>query len=270
MSVSILILTRDEENNLPGCLASVGWSDDVVVLDSFSTDRTRDIAERAGARVIQRVFDDWSSHQNWALESIHFKYRWVFYLDADERMTPDLAGEIRSIAADPLRTEVAFYCGRRNIFLGRWIKHAYPPAHLMRYFQPAHVRFERLVNPVPVIAGPHGYLRGQFLHDSFSKGMEEWKQKHERYAVLEAIEGLKILSGEALAWRDMISGDPAIRRKALKRLSFHLPLRGALKFMYLYFLSGGFLDGGPGLQYCLLQAGYEHRIEMKLRALKKS
>ncbi|MEQ1795344.1 MAG: glycosyltransferase family 2 protein, partial [Nitrospira sp.] len=117
MNVSILILTLNEEANLPDCLRSVGWSDDIVVLDSFSSDRTVAIAEERGARVVQRRFDNWAAHQNWALEQIPFKHPWVFYLDADERMTDELRDELIAIANEVTRPEAAFYCGRRNMFM---------------------------------------------------------------------------------------------------------------------------------------------------------
>src|SRR5262245_21138154 len=120
MSVSILILTLNEETNLPACLESVKWSDDIVVLDSFSTDRTTTIATSVGARVVQRQFDNWAAHQNWALEHIPFKHEWVFYLDADEQMTDELRQEILDIASNSTDTAVAYHCGRKNFFMGRW------------------------------------------------------------------------------------------------------------------------------------------------------
>src|ERR1051325_5497682 len=108
MSLSILILTLNEQENLPGCLKSVKWCDDIVVLDSLSTDETVDIAKREGGRVIQRKFDNWAAHQNWAIDNIPFKYEWVFYLDADERMTDELREEILSIAHNAQTQEVAY------------------------------------------------------------------------------------------------------------------------------------------------------------------
>ena len=96
--VSVLILTFNEEVNLPTCLKSLAWCDDIVVFDSFSTDRTLDIAKAAGARIIQRNFDNWSAHQNWAVAHIPFKHPWVYYSDADEVVTPQLA-EMYRIAA---------------------------------------------------------------------------------------------------------------------------------------------------------------------------
>src|ERR1700683_3272788 len=94
MSVSVLILTLNEESNIGACLDTLGWSDDVVVLDSMSIDTTRAIAEQRGARVVERRFDDWSSHQNWAVANIPFRHPWVLYLDADERCEGILQDEI--------------------------------------------------------------------------------------------------------------------------------------------------------------------------------
>ena len=269
MSVSILILTLNEEMNLAECLQTVKWSDDIVVLDSFSTDRTVKIAEEMGARVVQRRFDNWSAHQNWALEHISFKHPWVFYLDADERMTEDLKDELLAIADDARRAPVAYYCGRRNMFMGRWIKHAMPPGLIMRLFRPPHVRFQRLVNPVPIINGPHGYLAGMLTHYNFSKGISEWIEKHNRYSQLEAQEGMKLIHQSSADEPRLFDADPALRRRALKNLSFRLPLRPLIKFLYFYVWQRGWLDGRAGLTYCVLQAFYEYMIVLKMRELER-
>lgn len=268
--ISILILTLNEEVNLTDCLKSVEWCDDVVVLDSFSTDRTVEVAKSIGARVFQRKFDNWAAHQNWAMEQIIFKNKWVFYLDADERMTPELRSEIECISADPLEPRVAFYCGRKNFFMGKWIKHAMPPGSIMRFFCPEKVTFERLVNPTAVIAGEHGYLKNHFLHFNFSKGLTDWFDKHNKYSQMEAQEGIRLLSGAVNANPgSLFSGDRAIRRKGLKNLSFRLPLRPFFKFCYLYFLKRGFLDGGAGLTYCILQSVYEYMIALKINEIRR-
>jgi glycosyltransferase involved in cell wall biosynthesis len=260
--ISILILTLNEEQNIQACLDSVRWCDDVVVLDSFSKDNTVPLAEKNGARVVQRKFDNWAAHQNWAMENIPFKHRWVFYLDADERMTPELRAEIEAIASNASEERVAFYCGRKNYFMGRWIKHCYPPSLLMRFFRPQFVRFERLVNPTPVINGPHGYLAQHFEHYNFSKGLSEWVSKHNQYSTLEALEGLKL---ESASLRGIFDRDPATRRKALKNLSFKLPCRSLLRFVYLYLVKRGIFDGGPGYHYCRLIAFYEYLIVLKAK-----
>ena len=267
--ISILILTLNEEANLPGCLESVKWSDDVVVFDSYSTDRTVEIANSLGARVVQRTLDNWAAHQNWANENIEFKHEWVFYLDADERMSDELKNEIEAIAMDPGEDRVAFYCGRRNYFMGRWIRHAYPPSLIMRFFRPQKVRFERLVNPTPVIDGPHGYLREMFAHYNFSKGMSEWFEKHNKYSQMEAVECEKALQRKDSRYKGIVSRDPAVRRKSLNSLSFSMPCRPLLRFLYMYVLNFGFMDGLPGYHYCRLLAIYEYMIVIKMKEIRR-
>ena len=266
--ISILILTLNEELNLPECLDSVSFSDDIFVLDSLSTDSSVGISRARGAHVVQRRFDNWSAHQNWACSNLPFKHEWVFYLDADERVTPELRDELLSIAADNTTTHAAFYVGRKNFFMGRWIKHAMPPGMVMRFFKPPAVRFERVVNPIPVIEGSYGYLKHLLLHYNFSKGMAEWFVKHNKYSQFEAVEGVKILrnqrGGAASDLRCLFTRDKAARRKALKNLSFHVPCRAFLRFLHVLFLKFGFLDGRAGIQYAIIISIYEYWIGVKI------
>ncbi len=278
MPVSIFIQTLNEEANLPGLLDSVSWADDVVVLDSLSTDRTKDVSLARGCRWFERAYDGRGPHQNWAMENIPFKHRWVFYLDADERMTPELRAEIERIADGWERGErsrergdpVAYYCGRRNYFMGRWLRRAMPPGSIMRFFQPPHIRFERLANPAPIVDGGVGYLHERFIHYNFSKGIGEWLERHNRYSTYEAIETMKALRERPVRLANLLSRDRNTRRLELKNLSFRLPGRPWLKFAYMYLAQGGFLDGGPGLTYCVLQAIYEYQIVLKVREMKRA
>lgn len=264
---SILIPTLDEEANLPGCLASVAWCDDVVVLDSLSSDRTVEIALAAGARVVRRKLDDWSSQQNWALANIPFRHPWIFHLDADERVPPGLAAELRETAAAAPPDVAAFYCGRDNRFMGAPVPHAMPPIPVMRFYRPGRIRFERLVHPVPVVDGRWGHLRGRIAHDTSSKGITEWIERHARYAWLEAAEGAA-RGGAPRRGPSPLSRDPAQRRRALKALSARLPFRPLLKFVYMYLIGRGFLDGRAGFTYCVLQAFYEYMIVLRTRELR--
>lgn len=265
--ISILILTLNEEANIEAVLDSVAAFDDVVVLDSCSTDRTVELARARGARVVERPFDNWAAHHNWALATIDFQHPWIFYLDADERMTPALEEEIRAIAADPHEERVGFYCGRDNFFLGRVIRHCYPPVPILRFYRPPCVTYERLVNPTTQVAGPVGQLRNRFLHYNFSKGLTEWLDKHNRYSQAEAIEAVASHDRDTLGFRDVVDSDPATRRAALKRLAWRLPFRPQLKFVWLYVVCRGFLDGWPGYVYCRLQATYEYFIDLKIKEI---
>ena len=267
-NVSILILTLNEEMNLPGCLESVGWSDDIVVLDSISLDRTVEIGTAFGARIVQRKFDDWSSHQNWAVQNIRFKNEWVYYTDADERVTAELKDELLAIANDPERRPVAYRLRFKNFFMGKWNKRtSLYPTWVLRFFKPEKVRWERLTNPVAVVEGEEGLLVSHFEHYSFNKGLTEWFAKHNAYSSHEALELLKTRSG-GIDWVGLISGGPAIRRKALKALAFHIPFRPALVFFYLFVVRLGFLDGISGFHYCILRTIYEYMIDVKVLELK--
>jgi glycosyltransferase involved in cell wall biosynthesis len=143
---------RRAESPAVAALQSVAWADDIHVLDSWSEDRTVAIAEFAGAKVTRRVFDNWSAHQNWALRHLPFKHPWVFYLDADERMSPELAGQVRAAVAAPAAM-VAFRVRRRDFLGTTWLRHVQASPFFLRLFRPERIRYERLVNPVS-IAGP--------------------------------------------------------------------------------------------------------------------
>ncbi len=267
--VTIFIQTLNEEKNLPACLESVRWAKDIVVLDSLSTDGTERVAKEFGCRWYARKFDGRGPHQNWAMENIPWPNKWVFYLDADEHMTPELRQEIERIAADESEQRVAFYCGRRNFFMGSWLKHAMPPGNIMRFFQPPKIRFARLANPAPTIDGTHGYLKNHFIHYNFSKGLTEWLERHNRYSTYEAAETMRALREQPLRLGNLFSSDRNTRRLELKNISFRMPLRPVLKFLYMYLLGRGFLDGRAGLTYCTLQAIYEYQICLKVRELKR-
>jgi len=266
MPASVLILTLNEEINLAACLKSVDWSDDVVVFDSYSTDRTIDIAQEAGARFVQRRFDNWSAHQNWAMENVVFKNPWVFYLDADERCPADLATEIRTAVATT--SNVAFRLRRKDYFMGQWLRRAQLyPTWLVRLFRPEAIRFERLVNPAPVVSGNIGKLDGHLDHYPFSHGIRHWVARHNGYSDMEAEEIVKLLGAKRVSLGELVSRDPNLRRIALKNFFYLLPARPLAKFIYYYIVRRGFLDGRAGLTYSLLQSFYEYLIVIKAREL---
>ncbi len=269
--ISVLILTRNEERDLPGCLRSVQWSDDVWVLDSLSTDRTRAIAEAAAAKVVERAFDNWASHQNWALQNIPFRYPWVFYLDADERVSEGLGLCLREVAADP-GAHVAFEVRRRDFLYGTWLRHVQLSAWYTRLFQPSKMRYERLVNPVSIVDGSTGRVSGALDHFPFSKGMAHWIDRHNDYSSREAQQLLlNRASAPPFRLRDaFFQKDFQARRKQQKQFFYRLPARPLLKFLLIYVAKRGFLDGRAGLTYALLQSIYEYFIVLKTRELERS
>ena len=262
MRVSVLIPTLNEETNIVECLASVGWSDDVVVVDSHSRDRTAEIARAAGVRVVEFDWDgNLPKKKNWALAHVAWKHPWVLVLDADERVTPALADEIQATVASTDRH--GFLINRRLIFLGRWIKHCgYYPSWNLRLFLHERGRYESLVdgdtgsgdNEVHehiFVDGPVGRLRRELVHHAYPD-IATWVEKHNRYSNWEAAVEVRGVQGGNLP----SSAAPAARRR-LRALTRGLPFRPTLRFLYSYVLRGGVLDGYPGYVLSRLMATYE-------------
>ena len=267
--VSALVLTKNEERQLPGCLSSLSWCDDIHVYDSFSTDGTVAIARAAGARVTQREFDNWAAHQNWALENIPFRHPWVFYLDADERATPSLVESIKR-AVDSTEY-VAYRIQRRDFMNGKWLRHVQATPYYLRLFRLGKMRYARLVNPVSLADGPVGTLTGYLDHFPFAKGMSHWLERHNAYSTLEAQQTiLEEGDGKELSIAaGLFSPDFVVRRHNQKRVFNRLPGRPIIRFLLLYVFKGGILDGREGFTYAVLQAFYEYMIGLKKSELKR-
>jgi glycosyltransferase involved in cell wall biosynthesis len=266
--ISVLILTKNEEQDLPGCLESVRWSDDVHVYDSHSTDRTLEIAEAAGARITERHFDNWAAHQNWGIANLPFRHPWVVYIDADERVTPELAADIQQAVQNPGH-KVAFRIRRRDFWGERWLQHAVASSYYIRMFRPEKMRYERLVNPVSIVDGPVDDLAGYLDHYPFSKGITHWLNRHNSYSSLEAEQIIRNRAAN-LRFRPMrafLGEGRNQRRFHQKELFYRMPARPLLKFFLLYVGKSGFLDGRAGLNYALLQSFYEFMIVLKTKEL---
>lgn len=272
MSVSVLILTKNEEQDLPGCLESVRWCDDIHVFDSVSTDRTVEISKSFGATVTSRKFDNWSAHQNWGLVNIPFRHPWVLYIDADERVSEGLKQSVLAACGEDAR-QSAFRLRRRDFFSdGRWLKHAQISPFYLRLFRPEKMRYERLVNPVSIVDGEIGEVDGFLDHYPFSKGVKFWIERHVNYAALEA---RTILANRQNAvpfslLKAFTAKDFTERRFHQKEFFYRLPGRPLLKLMYMLLLRRSFLDGGAGVTYSVLQSIYEYFIVLQQRELERS
>lgn len=266
MSVSVLLITKDEEANIARCLQSLDWSDDIVVVDSYSGDRTVEIAESCGARVQLRRFETFASQRNYALEQIPFKYEWILHMDADEVCTEELQAEIR---AETVHSQFdAFRIASKMMFRGRWLRHASMyPAYQVRLGRHPVFRFEEIGHGQREAIEPSriGTLKSAYLHYPY-RGMQEWLERHNRYSSAEAQElvyGVHFRSCSGLLSRDKTS-----RRRALKSLSYRLPLRPLLRFVYVYLVRSGFLDGRAGFEYAYMLALYEAMIGLKVREMR--
>ncbi len=267
MGISVLVLTLNEAANLPACLAALTWSDDVVVLDSFSQDETVAVAERWGARVYQRAFDNFARQRNYALEQIPFRHDWVLHLDADEIVTQALREEMAAAVASGGFD--AWRLPSKMMFMGGWLRYAgLYPSYQVRLGHRDRFRFKQVGHGQREDLAPErvGTLQEPYLHYSFSKGLTDWFDKHNRYASAEAAEAVRLLGvGGGRDWGGLWAREPTRRRRALKALSMRLPFRPLLRFLYMFVVRRGFLDGRAGLTYCRLLAIYEYLIVLKTR-----
>ena len=263
---SVLILTLNEERNLPACLASVAASDDLVVLDSGSTDRTAAIAHGHGARVFARAFDGFAAQRNYAHRTIAFRHPWVFHLDADERLTPALAAECAALCArDPSDID-GYFTAPRMLFQGRWLRRCTDfPAWQARFVHRQRFAFVQAGHGQRESEAMRmGYLQHTYEHEMVPNGSAEWLAKHRRYAREEAQHAARL--APIPVWRQLCSRDGLRRRRALKALSLRLPCRPVARLLYQYVLRGGFLDGRHAWEYCQLLSAYERYVDEALRA----
>jgi glycosyltransferase involved in cell wall biosynthesis len=263
--VSILIPIRNEAVNLPRCLGSVAWADEIFVVDSLSSDGSAEIAERAGAKVAQFSFNGtWPKKKNWALETLPFMHPWVFILDADEVLPPKAEEEFRLIVTAPANGVAGYWINRRFMFMGKWLRHAYYPNWNLRLFQHRLGRYEKLteadtqsgdneVHEHVIVQGRTGRLRCELDHYAFPS-VEVFVEKHNRYSNWEARVALERAEGGAGGGLQL--GRVGWRRR-LKGMARHLPFRPLLRFLYVYIGQLGFLDGREGYYFARLHGFYE-------------
>ena len=267
---SVYILTYNEEIDIAACIESVLMADDLILVDSFSTDRTVEIAANYPIRIFQHKFETHGKQRNWMLENIETKHEWVYFLEADERMTTELYQEcLEAIKNENL---VGYYVAERMIFMGKWIRHSSQyPRHQMRLFKKGKVHFTDYGHTErEVCHGATGYLKNTYPHYTCSKGLTRWIEKHNRYSSDEAAETLRQLQQGKVNWWNLFFGDTEVKkRRALKDLSLRMPFRPLVRWFYMYFILGGILDGQAGFAWCTLQAFYEYLILLKVKELKQ-
>lgn len=262
--VSVMIFTLNEELHLPSCLDALAWCDDVIVVDSYSGDRTEEIARERGARFFQRRFDGFGTQRNWALDNASPRHEWVLVLDADERVTPELVAEMAAVLATPREGIGAFRLRRRFYMWGRWLRYSsLYPNWVVRLVHRDRVRYvNRGHAETQEVAGEVGELRNDLIDENL-KGIDEWFTRQVAYARKEAEHELAEERRVRFRWADLLGSDPLARRAALKRLAWRVPGRPVLYFVYSYVLRRGFLDGRDGLVFCLMKAVYQSMIVIR-------
>jgi glycosyltransferase involved in cell wall biosynthesis len=278
--VSVLIPAKNEERNLPACLESVKVADEIFVVDSQSSDRSSDIAQFHGAKVVQFNFNGgWPKKKNWSLENLPFRNEWVLIVDCDERITPELWSEIATVIEE--KQYDGYYLNRRVYFLGKWIRFGgkYPDWNL-RLFKHKVGRYENLntedipntgdneVHEHVVLSGQVGYLKEDMLHIDY-RDVYHWLERHNRYSNWEARVYYNLLnnSGDRGTIGSNLLGDSVQRKRFLKRIWVRLPFKPTLRFVLSYILRLGFLDGKAGYIYARLLSQYEYQIGLKLYEL---
>ncbi len=274
--VTVMIPTLNEAKNLPRCLDHLRWADEVVLIDSMSTDDTPRIAAEYGARIIPFQWNgQWPKKRNWALRHADLKHEWVLMVDADEWIVPELAAEIaQAIQSDAF---VGYWVNRRFMFMGRWLRHCgYYPSWNLRLLKRGMGEFEKLtdvgdthsgdneVHEHIVPKGPVAHLKHDMLHFAFPD-IDTFIEKHNRYSNWEAAVQLKGTGQH----KTVASNTDVNLRRHLKALSRHLPCRPTQRFLYSYILKRGFLDGLPGYIFCRLLAIYEFLSVAKYREMRR-
>jgi len=276
LPVSVIVAARNEEKNLPRCLAALRDVGEVYVIDSQSTDATPEIARSFGAKVVQFHYQGgWPKKRQWAMESLPLEFDWILLVDADEALTPELTEEIRQAIQAPGPN--SYYVSLRMYFLGRALRHGDASFWKLALFRRGKGRYEcRLkdqdlsmadmeIHEHVLVDGPTLRLRNSLIHHNV-ESLSRYIQKHDEYSNWEA--RVLLQGGGRTELPPELFGTQAQRRRWLKKKLFALPGSPILLFFYRYFLRLGFLDGIPGLIYCGFQAVQMFHTKAKIYELK--
>jgi len=280
ISISVIILTYNEELNLENCLKNIAdWVNEIIIVDSFSSDKTLEIAKKYTSKIVKHSFVNQAEQFNWALDNLEIKNDWILRLDADEHLTEELKKEIsqtlinadkKLIDADNISINQqnqhesacavnGYYIKRRVYFMGRFIKHGgYYPAWILRLFKKGEARSEEreMDEHIILLAGQAGKLNNDFIDDN-KQSLNRWIEKHNSYSLREAEAAIKENYGG----------------KKNRAFYYKLPLfcRAFLYFVYRYFFRLGFLDGKEGLIFHFLQGfWYRFLVDAKIHEIKKA
>jgi glycosyltransferase involved in cell wall biosynthesis len=269
--ITALVPCFNEEHNLRACLELLTWADQIVVVDSFSTDRSVEIAREFTDEVFQHEYVNSAAQKNWAMATLPLRGRWTLIVDSDERVTPELATEIRQVVAADAPEYGGYFLNRRNYFFGHWIRHAgmYPSWNL-RLFRTGQARYETKEVDADVYltsGGKVGYLKHDMLHYSFAS-IQECVRKFDRKAGWDAAERNK--PRKQVDDRAIPTGISGRARTVARRLFERLPAKPVLLFLYMYLFQRGFLDGRAGFVTCGLWAFKEFITDAKLWELREA
>lgn len=277
--LTVIILTKNEELNLEKCISSFkGCAKRIAVIDSFSTDRTAELAKELGAEVYTHAFENHAAQFNWALENVALDTEWVMKVDADEEFTPELAAEINE-KLDSLDKKINGVILRRRVyFMGRWLRHGgkYPEL-LLRIFRVGHGMSEmKMMDEHLIITDGEAITFKNDFSDNNNKSLEWWINKHNWYSNKEVLDWQMKAdienAGETVSETEQ-SAQAKIKRFIKKHGYYSLPkfFRAHIYFIYRYYFRLGFLDGTEGRIYTFLQAyWYRYLVDAKMYECEKN
>jgi glycosyltransferase involved in cell wall biosynthesis len=266
--ISVLILTKNEELDLPGCLESLCWCDDIHVVDSGSSDRTTEIAHRQGAQIMVNPFTSFAQQRNWALDNCPARNEWILFLDADERSSFSFQSAVLDAIQSASNEVAGFYCCWKTMLGNKWLRRADNfPKWQFRILRHGRARFADSGHGQKegFVDGTIAYISEPYLHFAFSRGWDLWMEKHVVYARKDAAEMLK----QRVTKGSLFSSHGSQRNMAIKRLVRRIPGWPLLRFVYTYLFKGGFLEGKEGLSYCRKMMWYERQIKLQLLLLRR-
>lgn len=265
--ISVVILTKNEEADLPSCLDSISWSDDVHVLDSGSTDKTAEIARNRRVNLSTNPFQSFGQQRNFALDHLAIRYDWILFLDADEIVTDAFKNMLLKAINNAADDVAGFYCCWKMILEGKWLKHCDNfPKWQFRVMRKGRAKFTDFGHgqKEESVIGSIDYIQEPYLHFGFSKGWAHWIERHNRYSTQEAIARLH----HRPPLRNAFTRHSSVRNPALKFWLSRVPGWPIMRFLQAYVLSFGFLEGPQGFTYCVNMAYYEFLIQIKMRELR--
>ena len=265
MLLSVIILTYNEAAHLPTCLESLqSLNAEIFIIDSGSSDNTVEIAKQFGCQVFTNPWENYAKQLNWGLENIPISASWIMRLDADERLTPELAEELRRVLPKTSEKITGYQVKRQVFFMGRWIRHGgYYPTWLLRVWRNGLGTCEQrwMDEHIILSEGKVADLKYDII-DENQKGLTFWTDKHNRYADREVKDLLGVLVEEDDDLINSNQSSQAGKRRWVKKNFYArspLFLRAFLYFLMRYFVGLGFLDGIQGLIFHFLQ-GFWYRF----------
>lgn len=268
--ISVVILTKNEEKDLPKCLMALSSFDDVHVLDSGSVDKTCEIATQASAKVWQNPFETFGHQRNWAIKNLPFEHDWILFLDADEVATEEFLLDLKRSVSSATHDIAGFYCCWKLILWNKWLRRCDSfPKWQFRVLRRGKAEFTDFGHGQKEsnVSGKIGYIKTPYDHYAFSKGWSHWIDRHNRYSSQEAISRIAFDA----SWSKIFSkGANSERNLHIKAKFGRSSLFPILRFMVPYFFKAGFLEGKAGLVYCLNIGIYEYFVYLKILEKKRT